>query len=177
MVMAATLAFAGVAVAKDTTPVVINLLSDSRNPPAPIMGDHLHFHSTVTNTGAAPIQGLVAWISLVELDKGNEQPVDLEDWSAHKAVAGAFLKPGESLDTDWPMRLIKAGDYRVVICAIDRGARRISTSPTLRFHVRQKAVLQVGRVLTVTVAIPFLIAGLMILSRRTSAVGRSLNSS
>ena len=172
LVMAATLAFAAVAVAADTAPVAISLLPDSRNPSAPVMGDRQHFHSIITNTGATPIQGLVAWISLVEIDKGNEQPVDLEDWSAHKAIAGAFLKPGESLETDWPMRLIKAGDYRVAICAIDRGAHRISTSPTLRFHVRQKSVLQAGRVLPVTVAIPLLIAGLLIINRRNSIRGR-----
>lgn len=29
----------------------------------------------------------MAWISLVEIDPGNEQPVDLEDWSAHKGIA------------------------------------------------------------------------------------------
>jgi hypothetical protein len=172
LVMAAMLAFAGASVAADAATVVISLFPDSRNPSVPVMGDHLHFHSTITNVGAASIQGLVAWISLVEIDKGNEQPVDLEDWSAHKAVTGAYLIPGEALETDWPMRLIKGGDYRVVICAIDRGARRISASPTLRFHVRQKAVLQAGRVLLMAVGVPLLIACLMLFTRRNSIHNR-----
>jgi hypothetical protein len=171
-VTAAAIAIAGNAAAADTMPLVISLLPDSSNPSTPVMGDHLRFHSTITNMGTTPIQGLVAWISLVEVDKGNEQPVDLEDWSAHKAVAGAFLKPGASLRTSWPMRLIKAGDYRVVISAIDRGAPRISTSSTLRFHVRQKPVLHPGRILPIAVGVPLLIAGLLLFTRRTSAIGR-----
>jgi hypothetical protein len=118
------------------------------------MGDHLRFWSTITNTGSTPIEGLVAWISLVEIDPGNEQPVDLEDWSAQKAVTGASLEPGQSLRTDWPMRLIKGGDYRVVISVTDRGGRQVFTSPTVQFHVRQKPVLQAGRVLPVAIGIP-----------------------
>ena len=129
------------------------------------MGDHLRFWSTITNTGTTPIEGLVAWISLVEIDPGNEQPVDLEDWSAHKAITGATLGPGQSLRTDWPMRLIKGGDYRVVVSVTDRSSHTVFTSPTIQFHVRQKPVLQTGRVLPVAVGVPLLIIGLMVLNR------------
>jgi hypothetical protein len=155
-------------------PVSINLQSDEKNPASPVMGDHLQFRSTITNTGTSSIEGLVAWISLVEIDPGNEQPVDLEDWSAHKAVTGASLKPGETLRTDWPMRLIKGGDYRVVVSVTDRGGRQVYASPTIQFHVRQKPVLQAGRVLPVAAAIPLLFIGLMIFNntRRRHGNGR-----
>ncbi len=143
-------------------PVSLDLQPDGKNPASPVMGDHLQFWSSITNTGTSPIEGLVAWISLVEIDPGNEQPVDLEDWSAQKAVTGASLKPGETLRTDWYMRLIKGGDYRVVVSVTDRGGRQVYTSPTVQFHVRQKAVLQAGRVLSVAAAIPLLIMGLMV---------------
>jgi hypothetical protein len=143
-------------------PVVLDLQPDAYNPASPAMGDYLRFWSTITNEGASPIQGLVAWISLVEIDPGHEQPVDLEDWSAHKAVSGARLKPGESLRTDWPMRLIKGGDYRVVVSTTDRDGRHVYTSPTVQFHVRPKPVLQAGRVLPVAAAVPLLIIGLMV---------------
>jgi hypothetical protein len=146
-------------------PLALDLRPDGKNPSAPIMGDHMRFWSTITNTGAHPLEGLVAWISLVEIDQGNEQPVDLEDWSAHKAVTGAILGPGQSLRTDWPMRLIKGGDYRVVVSVTDRGGRRVFTSPTVQFHVRQKPVLQAGRVLPVASGIPLLIIGLMIFNK------------
>jgi hypothetical protein len=156
--------FAGLAAAAGT-PFSLDLRPDEGNPMAPVMGDHLRFWSTITNSGATPIEGLVAWVSLVEIDPGNEQPVDLEDWSAHKAVTGAFLEPGQSLRTDWPMRLIKGGDYRVVVTVTDRGSRKVFTSPTIQFHVRPKPVLQAGRVLPVAGAVPLLIIGLMIFNK------------
>ena len=142
-------------------PVTLDLQPDGKNPASPVMGDHLRFWSIIKNTGSAPIEGLVAWISLVEIDPGNEQPVDLEDWSAHKAVTGASLKPGESLQTDWPMRVIKGGDYRVVVSVTDRRSRQVYTSPTAYFHVQQKPVLQAGRVLPVAVGIPLLFISLI----------------
>jgi hypothetical protein len=146
-------------------PLALDLSSDAMNPSAPVMGDHLRFWSTITNEGAQPVEGLVAWISLVEIDPGHEQPVDLEDWSAHKAITGATLKPGQSLRTDWPMRLIKGGDYRVVVSVTVRGGRRVFTSPTVQFHVRQKPVLQTGRVLPVAVGVPVLLLGAMVFAR------------
>jgi hypothetical protein len=146
-------------------PLTLDLRPDEKNPSAPVMGDHLRFWSTITNTGATSIEGLVAWISLVEIDPGNEQPVDLEDWSAQKAITGAALRPGQSLRTDWPMRLIKGGDYRAVVSVTDRGSRSVFTSPTVQFHVRQKPVLQAGRVLPVAVGVPLLIIGLMVFNK------------
>lgn len=147
------------------TNLTLDLRPDAKNPSAPVMGNHLRFWSTITNTGTAPVDGLVAWISLVEIDPGNEQPVDLEDWSAHKAITGASLKPGQSLYTDWPMRLIKGGDYSVVISATDRSSHIVYTSATIQFHVRQKAVLQTQRVLPVAAGVPLLIVGLMIFNK------------
>ncbi len=170
MLLAASISLAAQA------PLALNFQPDGKNSTLPVMGDHLKFWSTITNTGTMPIEGLVAWISLVEIDPGNEQSVDLEDWSAHKAVAGATLKPGEFLRTDWPMRLIKGGDYQVVVSAADRGGRQIYSSPTIQFHVRQKPVLQSGRVVVVAATIPLLILGWMGFNktkRRRQSVGRN----
>src|SRR5262245_47625724 len=72
-----------------TTDLAIALTPARDNPLQPQMGDHLSFHSVIRNTGGAPITGLVAWLSLIQTDAGSEQPVDLEDWSAHRAVAAA----------------------------------------------------------------------------------------
>ena len=147
--------------AQAKAPLTLDLRTDAQNPTEPTMGDQMRFCSTITNTGLDPINGLVAWISLVEIDPGNEQPVDLEDWSAHKAVTGATLGPGQSLRTDWPMRLIKGGDYRVVVSLTDRNSQTVFTSPTIGFHVRRKPVLQTKRVLPVVIGMPLLVIGLM----------------
>jgi hypothetical protein len=66
--------------------VSVDLEPDSANPPSPQMGDTLSFHTVIRNADSGPVEGLIAWISLVEIDKDKEQPVDQEDWSAHKAV-------------------------------------------------------------------------------------------
>lgn len=139
----------------------LQLQPDPANPAHPTMGDWMHFDSAITNNGQQSIEGLVVWISLVEVTPGREQPMDLEDWSAHKAVTGTTLAPGASLKTQWPMRLIQSGDYRVVISATDRNDRTVFTSPTLQFHVAQKPVVESARILPVALGIPLLIGGLL----------------
>jgi hypothetical protein len=147
------------------SPLTLDLRPDDKNPSIPVMGDHLRFWSTITNTSTTPVEGMVAWISLVEIDPGNEQPVDLEDWSAHKAITGATIGPGQALRTDWPMRLIKGGDYRVVVSVTNRGSNTVFTSPTLQFHVQQKPVLQAGRVLPVAAGVPLMIIWLLVFNK------------
>lgn len=87
--------------------------------------------------------------------------MDLEDWSAHKAITGAALAPGAKLKTVWPMRLIQHGDYRVVISVTDRNQNRVFTSPTVQFHVTRKPVVESSRILPVAFGLPFLITGLI----------------
>lgn len=130
------------------------------------MGDHLSFHSVIGNEGDTPINALVAWISLVQIDKGKEQPVDLEDWSAHKAVTTTSVPPHGTIQSDWPMRLIQAGHYRVVVSAVSRDGTRLVASPFVDFTVRQKPVVESQRVLPVALGIPMLIGVGMLWRRR-----------
>lgn len=139
----------------------ITLVPDQANPPSPQMGDRLKFHSVVSNPGLQAAHGVVAWISLVQVDPGHEQPVDLEDWSAHKAVTQAVLQPGQQVNVEWPMRLIQAGAYRVVISAVDRETGHVMTSPFVDFQVRRKPVVESSRILPVAFGVPALILGLM----------------
>ncbi len=145
--------------------VDLHLTPSANNPEHPTMGDWMHFNSVIQNSGVTPIDGLVAWISLIEVTPGKEQPMDLEDWSAHKAVTGTQLPPGATLETDWPVRLIQNGDYRVVISATDRNAHTVFTSPTLQFHVTLKPVISSSRILPIALGIPLLLIMLLILQR------------
>jgi hypothetical protein len=142
-------------------PLTISLSPDKANPDQPTMGDQMQFHSVIANAADKSVEGLVAWISLVEIDPGNEQPVDLEDWSAQKAVTGARLEPSKTLETTWPMRLIKQGDYRVVISVTDRDQLTVYTSPTVEFHVTQKPVVESSRILPVAFGVPLFLIGLI----------------
>jgi hypothetical protein len=139
----------------------ISLAPDQANPPSPQMGDWLKFHSVIENTGNQATHGIVAWISLVQVDPGHEQPVDLEDWSAHKAVTKAVLQTGQQVKVEWPMRLIQAGAYRLVISTVDRETGHVMTSPFVDFQVRRKPVVESTRILPVAFGVPALVLGLM----------------
>lgn len=139
----------------------ISLVPDQANSSSPQMGDWLKFHSVVSNPGTQSAHGVVAWISLVQVDPGHEQPVDLEDWSAHKAVTQAVLQPGQQVKVEWPMRLIQAGAYRVVISAVDRETGHVMTSLFVDFQVRRKPVVESGRILPVAFGIPALLLGVV----------------
>lgn len=139
----------------------ISLAPDQANPLSAQMGDWLTFHSVIKNDGSQAAHGVVAWISLVQVDPGQEQPVDLEDWSAHKAVTQAVLQPGQQVNVEWPMRLIQAGAYRVVISAVDRETGHVMTSPFVDFQVRRKPVVESGRILPVAFGVPAIMLGLM----------------
>jgi hypothetical protein len=156
------LAFALAAGAAYAGPVEITLEAAPANPAAPRMGDHLAFYSVIRNTSGRPVNGLIAWISLLRIDPGNEQPVDLEDWSAQKAVAAKVVLPGGTLAVDWPMRLINSGTYRVVASTATRDAQGVTTSPAVDFIVAPKPVVESRRVLPVAFGIPlFLALGLL----------------
>lgn len=142
-------------------PLAIELAPNTTNPTSPQMGDHLSFRSTIRNDGTTPVDGVIAWLSLVQTDKGKEQPIDLEDWSAHKAVTVPTLAPGQSIQTDWPMRLIQAGNYRVVISAVSRGSTGLTASPFADFAVREKPVVESTRVLPIAFGLPALLALLL----------------
>src|ERR1700741_4998233 len=85
----------------------VNLVPATENPRSPQMGDNLLFHSVIRNTGTTSVDGIIGWVSLGRIDPGREQPVDLEDWSAHKAATATALAQGETLEVDWPLRLIQ----------------------------------------------------------------------
>ncbi len=159
-------AMAGTAFAQSAPPTLrVELAADPANPAAPKMGDRLLFHSTIRNTGATPAPGVLAWVGLVQVDPGQEQPVDLEDWSAHKAITVKLVAPGESVTTDWPMRLIAAGHYRVVVTAAS-GEAALTPSPFVDLAIRQKPVVESDRVLPVALGVPALLLGGLLLRRR-----------
>jgi len=169
MKFSALIVVAGAALATPTafaSPLSISLEAAATNPASPQMGDTLSFHSIIRNDGASPVDGVIAWISLVRVDKGQEQPVDLEDWSAHKAVTAARVKPGETIETDWPMRLIQAGRYRVVISAASRAGSALTASPFADFTVRRKPVVDSDRVLPIAFGVPLLLVGVMVWRRK-----------
>lgn len=143
-------------------PLSIEIMPSAGNPASPQMGDHLKFHAIIRNGGTAPVDGLIAWISLVRIDAGHEQPVDLEDWSAHKAVTAQSLAPRKTLETDWTIRLIQSGRYRMIVSAVSGNGTQLTASPFADFTVRTKPVVESRRVLPIAIGMPLLLFGIIL---------------
>ena len=158
--LAATLALTAASVEAGT--LSVDLRAAPGNGATPQMGDRLSFRSALRNQGPTPVNGVIVWISLIRIDPGNEQPVDLEDWSAQKAVTVPSLAAGETIGAEWPMRLIQAGTYRLMVAAGSRDGGTMAFGPFAEFTVREKPVVESGRVLPVALGFPLLIGAAML---------------
>ncbi len=143
----------------------VGLTPDAANPAAPRMGDRLTFHAAIRNSaGGAPAEGIIAWLTILRLDTGHEQAIDLEDWSANKALTIASLPSGGVAQSDWSLRLIAPGTYRVLVSAATRDAPVPAIGSGAIFRVAAKPVVDSGRVLPVAIGVP-LALGLVLLAR------------
>ncbi len=152
------------ALAAEPLPISISVAPAAANPAAPQMGDRLSFRTMIRNDGTTPVDGVIGRVLLPRTDRGQEQPIDLEDWSAHKAITIPSLAPGEAVATDWPFRLIASGTYRAVVSTATRDGAALATSPFADFTVRAKPVVESRRVLPVALGLPLLIGADMLLT-------------
>lgn len=144
----------------------IALVADAANPAAPRMGDRLAFHATIRNGSAAPAEGVVAWMTILRVDAGHEEAIDLEDWSANRALTIPAVAPGGEARSDWTLRLISPGTYRVLVSAAARGAPVPAVGTAAAFSVAPRPVVESARVLPVALGIPFVLGGLIALRAR-----------
>lgn len=121
-------------------------------------GQYVKLPATVTNTSSTPVQDVVAYVSLVDVTRGQQAPVDLEDWSAHRAVTIPTLAAGQSKDVSWSLRLVKGGDYVVYANAIAGGSTRASVGQEVPLSVTAQKNLNPGGVLPVAIGVP-IVAG------------------
>jgi len=154
----------------------VELIPSSGNPAAPHTGDALAFRAVIRNDGRTPISGVIAWISLLEVDPGKEQPVDLEDWSAQRAASLPGIAPGQTAETEWRLRLIQSGSYRISVIAaapgdaVDRNFSHVM-SPFVAFTVASRPTVETGRMLPIASGVP-LVIGAMLLWRSARGRGR-----
>lgn len=121
------------------------------------MGDRPVFKGVVKNSGQRNLQGLVVYLSLMSLKPGHEQPVDLEDWSAQKAVRIDQLVPGETNRQDWPMRLIQSGRFGVALTVVDSLENQPVVSDLIPFNIQTKPTVASRRILPVAIGEPLLL--------------------
>jgi hypothetical protein len=148
-------------------PLKVELIPSPSNPTAPHMGDALAFRAVIRNDGRRPISGVIAWISLLEVDPGREQPIDLEDWSAQKAATLPGIAPGQTAETEWRLRLVQSGSYRISVIAlatgdvVDRNSSPVM-SPFAAFTVVSRPVVEMGRVLPIASGVPLVIGAMLL---------------
>ena len=121
------------------------------------MGETPSFSGVVANTGRITLDGLLIYLSLVSLNPGAEEPVDLEDWSVKKAIRIDRLLPGEKNTQQWNMRLIQAGKYGAALTVIDPKQRHPVISPLVRFDVQPKSLFASKDILSIAIGEPVLL--------------------
>jgi uncharacterized repeat protein (TIGR01451 family) len=135
------------------------------------IGDDLHFATTVTNTGPAPLSGLVAHLDVVSLRTGVY--VDPEDWSSQRTRYLARLRRGQSQSISWSVTAVNSGEFAIYAVVLPgSAARRISSalaaSPAIDARVAERRTLNSGGVVPLVLGVPGLIglAALAVRRRR-----------
>jgi hypothetical protein len=121
-------------------------------------GQYVNLPATITNTSDNSIKDIVAYVTLVETTSGQQAPVDLEDWSAHRAATFGSLAPGATNNASWDLRLIKGGEYVVYAAAIEKGSSHAAVGPEVPLSVTAQKNLNPSGVLPVALGVPILVA-------------------
>jgi hypothetical protein len=122
------------------------------------MGDKITYTGTITNDSGTAITGLIAYISLANVTKGNEAPMDLEDWSVAKAAKFDLLAPHATREIKWPMRLINSGSYIIYVTVVAGNSKTPVSSAVSRLEIKRVLRLNPNNVLPVALGEPILIA-------------------
>lgn len=160
------LAAAAAAGQQAPSPLEVSL---SRTDVSTRLGDDFSFSSKVTNSGAQPIEGLVAHLNVVGLD--TDIYVDPEDWSEERTKGVAALAPGESTDVTWDVTAVTGGEaaiYVVVLPGDSPSSARegLAISPAMDVRVAAAKNLNTDGVLPLALGVPALIALATLVVRR-----------
>ena len=131
----------------------------SINPPSiqANMGAKITYVGTITNNSDKAVNNLIAYISLANVTPGKEAPMDLEDWSANKAVTVDTVPPHGRYEGKWLMRLIDSGSYVAYITVVDKNDNMPISSAMSRLDIKRILRLNPNNVLPIAIGEPILI--------------------
>ena len=137
----------------------------SINPPSlqANMGDKITYQGTITNNSDKPVTNLIVYISLANVTQGKESPMDLEDWSANKAIKVESIRPGGTYEGQWPMRLIDSGSYVAYITVVDKNDDTPISSVMSHLEIKRILRLNPNNVLPVAVGEPAVLGAVFML--------------
>jgi hypothetical protein len=140
-------------------------ITASINPPTihAYMGDRITYTGTITNDSDKPVENIIAYISLANVTPGREAPLDLEDWSANKAVKIAAISPHGSYKGQWPISLIDSGSYVAYITVVDKNGNSPLISSMSRLEIKRILRLNPHNVLPVAFGEPAVLGLLFLL--------------
>lgn len=123
-------------------------------------GEWVTFTTLLRNDGAQPTPPLVAHLSIAGMD--DRQHVDPEDWSPRRTQSLSPLQPGETLQLEWRLHALFAGEFASFVTLIPKDAsfKAISGAP-LRLNVEPKTILPLAAVVPVAVLVPLIPLGLL----------------
>jgi hypothetical protein len=134
-------------------------------------GNQFAFTTQIRNDGNGTTPPLVASLNVVSLKEGVY--VDPEDWSQARSVHLDPLGPGGSTDLTWSVQALIAGDFAVYVAVIPKEP---STAPVVsemvHVHIQKWAVMPMGGVVPVVVAVPVLLGALYAGQRAWAAIRR-----
>ncbi|MDI6728977.1 MAG: hypothetical protein QMD44_08665 [Thermodesulfovibrionales bacterium] len=136
-----------------------NRIAVSINPPSvqANMGDTITYTGTITNNSDKAANNIIAYISLSNVTQGKESPMDLEDWSANKAIKIDTIQPHGTYGGKWPMRLIDSGSYVAYITVVDKNSNIPVSSEMSHLEVKRILRLNPNNVLPVAIGEPLII--------------------
>jgi hypothetical protein len=80
--------------------------------------------------------------------------MDLEDWSANKAIKVDTIPPHGTYKGQWPMRLIDSGSYVAYITVVDKNDNSPISSTLSRLEIKRVLRLNPNNVLPVAIGEP-----------------------
>lgn len=137
----------------------ISRITVSINPPSiqANMGDKIIYAGTITNNSDKAADNVIAYISLANVTQGKESPMDLEDWSANKAIKVDAIPPHGTYEGKWPMRLIDSGSYVAYITAVDKNDNAPISSTLSHLEIQRVIRLNPNNVLPIAFGEPIFI--------------------
>jgi hypothetical protein len=135
-------------------------IAASINPPfiQANMGDKINYTGTIINNSDRAVNNIIAYISLANVTSGKEAPLDLEDWSANKAVKVDTIPPHGTYEGQWPIRLIDSGSYVAYITVVDKNDNTPISSALSHLEIKRVLRLNPNNVLPVAIGEPVVLA-------------------
>jgi hypothetical protein len=127
----------------------------------PRVGDQLTFHSVIVNRDVAGAAGVIVWLTLLRLDAGHEQAMDLEDWTNDAVLSVEMLPSTAVVRRNWKLRLIAPGTYRVLVNAVTRDAAVPVVAASEIFLVLPKPIVESSLVLSLALGFALALGSLV----------------